>query len=136
MSNPFNKLTDFNHSQVRKYLNFFRNKRQSSLRALSSEFSDLKHDRYISPPPSFFLFTHFQFIYTLKRFGDSMYSKEDVEEALDFLQSAVNVIFYSKLYPILDITYNIFLESYISRYGINYQYGSFNFISTVRECSR
>jgi len=56
MSNPFNKLTDFNHSQVRKYLNFFRNKRQSSLRALSSEFSDLKHDRYPTHPYPFLSF--------------------------------------------------------------------------------
>lgn len=45
MSTPFSNLSEFNHTQIRKYLTFFRNKRQSSLRALSSEFADLRHDR-------------------------------------------------------------------------------------------
>ena len=47
-ANPFGRLSEFNHSQIRKYLNFFRGKRQSSLRALAQEFADVKHDRYLN----------------------------------------------------------------------------------------
>ena len=94
MSSPFNLLSEYNHSQIRKYLNFFRQKRAgnrsyfittiiisydiifipfpihnlASLRALDSEFEELRHDR----------------------FHEEMYSREDIEEALDVLRSAVS----------------------------------------------
>ena len=93
MSNPFNLLSEYNHSQIRKYLNFFRQKRAgqrhhfalslahsftpsltaphihtASLRALETEFEELKLDR----------------------FHEEMYSKEDIEDALDVLRSAMS----------------------------------------------
>lgn len=65
MSNPFHRLTIENKEQVIKYLKFFRAKKESILRALGNEFDDTKADRI----------------------NDNMFSREDMEEYSDFLQS-------------------------------------------------
>lgn len=65
----FGDLSEANHDQIRKYLTFFRTKREGILRTLKSEFDDARSDRL----------------------DENMYSKEDVEEYSDYLASAVRV---------------------------------------------
>lgn len=67
--NPFADLSDENHDQVRKYLRFFRQKKDGILRSVSREFMDAKADRL----------------------NEDMYSKDDVNEFADFLASAIRV---------------------------------------------
>jgi hypothetical protein len=62
--NPFSELSEDNHAQVRKYLRFFRQKKDSALRAVDHEFSDTRADKLY----------------------EDMYSKRDVEELLEFIQ--------------------------------------------------
>ncbi len=67
--NPFNDLSEDNHDQIRKYLRFFRQKKEGILRAVNREFTDVKADRL----------------------NEDMYSKDDVHEFADFLASAIRV---------------------------------------------
>lgn len=69
MSTPFGDLSEGNHEQIRKYLRFFRNKKDGILRAVNREFNDVKSDRL----------------------HEDMYSKDDVHEFADFLASAIRV---------------------------------------------
>lgn len=48
MSNPFGDLTAENAEQVSKYLKFFRQKKEATLRSLNAEFADAVHDRFVS----------------------------------------------------------------------------------------
>lgn len=65
--NPFGELSEENHDQIRKYLKFFRQKREGILRAISQEFADATHDRL----------------------HEEMFSREDMEEFSEFMKSAV-----------------------------------------------
>lgn len=102
--NPFGELSEDNHDQIRKYLRFFRQKRDGMLRSIAHEFADAKADRL----------------------NDDMFSKDDVEELLDFLESAVKVCKR-------DIAFNLcaknkyYLEiaSNRSRCQFSYQHGGF-----------
>lgn len=67
--NPFNELSEDNHDQIRKYLRFFRQKKDGILRGINREFVDIKTDRL----------------------NEDMYSKEDVNEFADYLSSAIKV---------------------------------------------
>lgn len=67
--NTLTKLTDDNHEQVRKYLRFFRNKKEGFLRSLNNEFKELNNDKITM----------------------EVFSKEDVEDFSDYLRSAVQV---------------------------------------------
>ena len=67
--NPFNDLSDGNGEQIRRYLKFFRQKKEGYLRSTSGEFQECKADRL----------------------SEDMFSREDVEEIIDYLQSAVRV---------------------------------------------
>lgn len=69
MSNPFSTLSDDNHEQIRKYLKFFRLKKDGMLRALQREIDEIKADRL----------------------NEDMYTREDVSEFADFLSSAIKV---------------------------------------------
>ena len=66
---PFGGLSDTNNDQIRKYLRFFQQKKESLMRSLTAEFSDAKMDKL----------------------NEDMYSKDDVEDFADFLSSAVKV---------------------------------------------
>jgi hypothetical protein len=67
--NPFGDLSDQNGDQVKKYLKFFRQKREGIVRAISNEINECKADRVT----------------------EDMYSKEDVDDIIDFLNSTVRV---------------------------------------------
>eukprot|EP01038_Epipyxis_sp_PR26KG_P009452 gene9452-12736_t len=64
--NSLTDLTEENHAQLRKYLKFFRQKKDGIVRAIELEFTDAKNDRL----------------------NENMYTKEDVQEYSDFLASA------------------------------------------------
>lgn len=65
--NPFNELSEVNGEQIRRYLKFFRQKKDGYLRAAVGEFQECKADRL----------------------SEDMFSREDVEEIIDYLQSAL-----------------------------------------------
>lgn len=67
--NPFNSLSEDNHDQIRKYLRFFRQKKEASIRSLQREINDIKNDRLD---------------------GD-MYTREEIQDFTDFLASAIQV---------------------------------------------
>jgi hypothetical protein len=67
--NPLQNLRPASNIEVRKYLKFFRQKRDSALRSIDNEFSSISSNRLV----------------------DDVYSKEDVEDIVDFLQSSMRV---------------------------------------------
>jgi hypothetical protein len=67
--NPFGDLSDQNGEQVKKYLKFFRQKREGFVRSVANEIQECKNDRVT----------------------EDMYSREDVEDIVDFLNSAIRV---------------------------------------------
>ncbi len=69
MSAPFASLSEENHESIRKYLKFFRQKKEALLRDVQREISDIKADRL----------------------NEDMYTRDDVEEFADFLASGVKV---------------------------------------------
>lgn len=69
MSNPFADLSPDNHDQVLKYLRFFRQKRDGVIRTMERELNDIRSDRL----------------------DEDMFSREEVNEYADFVQSAVRV---------------------------------------------
>jgi hypothetical protein len=71
---PFHSLTDENQDQVRKYLKFFRQKREAIIRTITHEFRDARNDRLEEM---------------------EMFSREDMEEFVDFLESSVSVSKYN-----------------------------------------
>ncbi|RYH20431.1 hypothetical protein EON65_23480 [archaeon] len=66
---PFNSLSLENHDQIRKYLRFFRQKKDGILRSLQREVNDIKAERL----------------------NEDMYTKDDMQEFADFLMSAIRV---------------------------------------------
>ena len=66
---PFSELSAENHDQIRKYLRFFRQKKDGVLREIEQEMDDLKTDRI----------------------DESMFTKEDMMDYSDLLASAVRV---------------------------------------------
>ena len=70
MSNPFTHLTHENSEQLRKYLRFFRQKREGIIRSMHREFMDIKVDKL----------------------NEEVYTKDDVSEIIDFTASAIKVI--------------------------------------------
>lgn len=69
--NPFGSLTPDNDEQIRKYLRFFRQKKDGMSRTINKEFTDMKNERLY----------------------EDMYTKEDVMEYTDFLASSIRVSF-------------------------------------------
>jgi hypothetical protein len=67
MSTPFSNLSEDNHDQIRKYLGFFRNKKDGMMRTIKREIADVQEDRL----------------------NEDVYSKEDVEEIFDYLSSNI-----------------------------------------------
>ena len=67
--NPFSRLSEDNQNQIRKYIRFFRQKKESTIRSLNNEFADAKSDRI----------------------KEDMYSREDMEDYTDYVKSAVKV---------------------------------------------
>ena len=74
--NPFGKLSEDNQDQIRKYLRFFRQKKEGILRNVSNEFSEAKSDR-------------------LK---EDMFSRDDMEEYSDYLRSAIRVHIFLNIF--------------------------------------
>lgn len=66
-NNPLSGLNDENQEQIRKYLKFFRLKREGIVRGLQADFNDAKNDRL----------------------SDDMFSKEDMLDYSDFISSSV-----------------------------------------------
>jgi hypothetical protein len=67
--NPFGDLSVENHEQIRRYIRFFRQKKDGMLRQISNEFADAKSDKL----------------------HEDMFTRDDMEEFSDFLASAVRV---------------------------------------------
>jgi hypothetical protein len=90
MSNPFSNLSDDNHEQIRKYLKFFRLKKDGMLRSLQREIDEIKADRL----------------------NEDMYTKDDVSEFADFLSSAIKVFSRN-----CGIVVNLFVVNLVWLYG-------------------
>lgn len=69
--NPFEDLSQDNHDQIRKYLRFFRQKKDGIIRDIESEFADIRNDKL----------------------EETMFTKEDMLEYTDFLSSAIKVLY-------------------------------------------
>lgn len=69
MSNPFSNLNEDNHEQVRKYLRFFRQKKDGILRSLAREINDIKAERL----------------------NEDVYTRDDMADFAEYLSSAVKV---------------------------------------------
>mmetsp|Transcript_34630 Transcript_34630/g.76394 ORF Transcript_34630/g.76394 Transcript_34630/m.76394 type:complete len:106 (+) Transcript_34630:102-419(+) len=67
--NPFDDLSGDNHDQIRKYLRFFRQKKDGILRDIDREFADIKSDKL----------------------EETMFTREDMLEYSDFIASAIQV---------------------------------------------
>jgi len=67
--NPFGHLSEENDDQIRKYLKFFRQKKDGIIRSINREFVDIKSDKL----------------------DEEVYTKDDVSEYTDFLASAIKV---------------------------------------------
>jgi hypothetical protein len=67
--NPFATLSDENQDQIRKYLRFFRQKKDGILRSIQREINDIKSDRV----------------------NEDVFTREDLLDILEFLSSAVKV---------------------------------------------
>lgn len=65
--NPFSELSSDNDEQIRKYLKFFRTKKEATLRGLSNEFEDIKQDRL----------------------NEDMFSKDDMIDFADSILSSI-----------------------------------------------
>jgi hypothetical protein len=68
--NPFVNLSEDNQVEILKYIKFFRQKKDGIVRALKSEFCDFKNDKLSK---------------------ESVFSKDDLEEFADILESEVRV---------------------------------------------
>jgi hypothetical protein len=69
--NPLNRLSEEGQDQIRKYLRFFRQKKDGISRSVNSEFIELKNDRLS---------------------GEDVFSKEDVDDYSDYIRSAIKVM--------------------------------------------
>jgi len=69
--NPFSTLSEDNHEQIRKYLRFFRNKKEGALRAVEREINEIRSERL----------------------NEDVYTRDDMTDFADYLSSAVRVIF-------------------------------------------
>jgi hypothetical protein len=67
--NPFEDLSGDNHDQIRKYLRFFRQKKDGIIREIDREFIDIRNDKL----------------------EETMFTKEDMLEYSDHLASAIKV---------------------------------------------
>lgn len=67
MSTPFADLSGENHDQIRKYLSFFRNKKDGIVRTAHREIMDVRDDRL----------------------NQDMYTRDDVEELFEVISSAM-----------------------------------------------
>jgi hypothetical protein len=67
--NAFGSLSDQNHDQIRKYLRFFRQKKEGILRSIQREINDIKSERL----------------------NEDVFTKEDMLDIIEFLGSAVKV---------------------------------------------
>jgi len=45
--NPFDNLNSDNADQIKRYLKFFRQKKDAALRSMNNDFSDAVEDRYV-----------------------------------------------------------------------------------------
>jgi hypothetical protein len=68
--NPFEDLSQDNHDQIRKYLRFFRQKKDGILREIDREFIDIRNDKI----------------------EETMFTKDDMLEYSDFIASAIKVL--------------------------------------------
>ena len=81
MSNPFQNLGDESIDQVRKYLRFFRQKREGITRTVVREFDDAKADRI----------------------NEDVYSREDMEEFADYLKSSLTSLLTAELTNVINM---------------------------------
>jgi leucine zipper transcription factor-like protein 1 len=65
-----NDVSIDSRTEMVKYLNFFRKRKETSLRTVDKEFSDARSDKLV----------------------EEMYSREDVEDILDFIQSGMRTL--------------------------------------------
>ncbi len=68
--NPFEELSQDNHDQIRKYLRFFRQKKDGIMREIDREFIDIRNDKI----------------------EETMFTKDDMLEYSDFVSSAIKVM--------------------------------------------
>lgn len=65
--NPFHSLSEENQDQIRKYLRFFRQKKEGILRAIQREINDIKAERV----------------------NEDVFTREDLLDLLEFLSDSV-----------------------------------------------
>ena len=73
--NPFGNLSDENKEQIIKYLTFLRSKKESVVRSVRNDFED-----------------------SISNLSEDVYSKNDVVELIEFIESQTNVN-YSSSFP-------------------------------------
>ena len=66
---PFEDLSSDNHDQIRKYLRFFRQKKDGIIREIDREFIDIRNDKL----------------------EETMFTKDDMLDYSDFVASAIKV---------------------------------------------
>jgi len=79
--NPFSALGDESIDQVRKYLRFFRQKREGIVRTVAREFEDAKSDRI----------------------HEDVYSREDMEEFAEYLKSSLTTLLSAELTNVINM---------------------------------
>lgn len=75
------ELSSESHVEMVKYLKFFRERKESSLRQVEKEFTDVKMDRL----------------------NEDMYSREDVDDILDFLKSGLRTQVSSNISKVVNM---------------------------------
>ena len=117
--NPFEDLSTDNHDQIRKYLRFFRQKKDGIMRDIDSEFTDVKDDRL----------------------DETMFTRDDMIEYSDFVASAIKVrrAYVELIRFVVTIAYYCFCtssESCKCRHCINHQYGCIGCQPAVGQLTR
>ena len=80
---PTESLNDKNGEQIRKYIKFFRQKKDAMIRTINREFSDIRNDKLES---------------------ENMFTKEEMEEYSDYLQTAIRSTVSSDISMIINMS--------------------------------
>lgn len=80
---PTEALNDNNGEQIRKYVKFFRQKREAMIRTINREFSDIRNDKLET---------------------ENMFTKEEMEEYSDYLQTSIRSTVSSDISMIINMS--------------------------------
>jgi len=79
--NPFSTLSEENHEQIRKYLRFFRQKKDGILRSLNREINDIKSERL----------------------NEDVYTRDDMIDFAEYLSSAIKAQVSGELSSVMNM---------------------------------